>query len=235
MDSEWEQFLQIERNKENGIRSLPTPPPSTKPTLQEIKCINNDSIISCKAPPLKQLTNNLTITTETVILYLDQMIQIEPIFWSLPILEYWEPKDGIIKKEMKIVSHTIEEYQEYIKKRDEIKEHTFEHCIKNCIVTTNLIGGTKKLYNKKPYYYNIEPTEPEAPQEIVKNFKDVRKLMIGCSKKHLLFEKAKQKKSNGQLYCSYFAYSYFQIPFHIGIFRPQQDGYRFHTFHPRTL
>ena len=60
-----------------------------------------DSIPQCE---------DLYISTKTKVLFLNQPIDIYNIFWQIPIIEYSKPQNGIIKKQMKIVSKTPEEY-----------------------------------------------------------------------------------------------------------------------------
>ena len=43
-------------------------------------------------------------------LFLNQEVDIKTVFWNIPIIPYSEPKEGVIKKQMKIVSKTEEEY-----------------------------------------------------------------------------------------------------------------------------
>jgi len=37
---------------------------------------------------------------------LNREIDIHRIFWEIPVIEYWKQKEGVIKKQMKIVSKT---------------------------------------------------------------------------------------------------------------------------------
>ena len=51
------------------------------------------------------------ISTNTVISFLNQPIDLKTTFWSIPILAYHEPKVGVIKKQMKFNSTTPEEVE----------------------------------------------------------------------------------------------------------------------------
>jgi hypothetical protein len=57
--------------------------------------------------------DDLYISTKTKVLYLNQPIDIHRIFWLIPIADYNTQRECVIKKQIKIVSKTKEEY-EYI-------------------------------------------------------------------------------------------------------------------------
>ena len=65
----------------------------------------------------------LYISTKTKVIYLNKMVDIENIFWKIPIIDYWKPENGVIKKQMKIVCVTPEEVEEYINKRDNLQNY----------------------------------------------------------------------------------------------------------------
>ena len=47
---------------------------------------------------------DIYISTKTKIAYLNQPIDINSVFWNAPVTEYYYPRDGIIKKQMKITT-----------------------------------------------------------------------------------------------------------------------------------
>lgn len=53
----------------------------------------------------------LSISTKTMIAYLNQSIDIKKIFWELPIIFYHELSSGIIKKQIKLTSTNYEEIE----------------------------------------------------------------------------------------------------------------------------
>ena len=63
---------------------------------------------------------DLYISTTTKVLYLNSAIDIYNIFWELPVIDYFKPEDGIVKKQMKIVSKTPEEYEVYKQKLENL-------------------------------------------------------------------------------------------------------------------
>ena len=109
---------------------------------------------------------NLHISTKTKVLYLNREIKIYDIFWDIPIVEYWKQEDGIIKKQIKIVSKTPEEYESTHKKLQETYYYK-EHIIKQI-------------------------NNPEARGI---RYKDERKITIGLSKKDILYSRIKTKNA----------------------------------------
>ena len=77
MEEEWENFL-----------------------LNDNININNNTNIDNKKDIPK--SSELYISTKTKISYLSIPINLDEIFWKIPILDYNIPKVGIIKKQMKI-------------------------------------------------------------------------------------------------------------------------------------
>jgi hypothetical protein len=127
---------------------------------------NNRDIESLKIDDQAPDCEDLYISTKTKVLFLNQEIDIHNIFWKIPVMEYWNPKDGVVKKQMKIVSKTPEEYEVY-KKRLENEKHYVEHIIKQ-------IDNQNARRNK---------------------FKDERKITIGISKKDIMNCRGKVKNA----------------------------------------
>jgi hypothetical protein len=115
---------------------------------------------------VKPVCEDLYISTKTKVLYLNQEIDIHRIFWLIPIIEYWQQKEGVIKKQMKIVSKSKEEFAEYQERLKTI-----------------------------PYYrdYVIKQIDNPAARRI--KFKDERKLTVGLSKKDIMNCRSKQKNA----------------------------------------
>ena len=110
--------------------------------------------------------DDLYISTKTKVLFLNQEIDIDRIFWEIPIVEYWQPTEGVIKKQMKIVSKNEEEFNSYKQKLENV------------------------------YYYNeniIKQINNPAARRI--KFKDERKITIGISKKDIMNCRGKVKNA----------------------------------------
>jgi hypothetical protein len=108
----------------------------------------------------------LSISTKTEKLFLNCAIDINDVFWKIPVVEYWKPEVGVIKKQMKIVSKTPEEYELYKEKLSEVR--FYEEIV------------LKEIYN---------PTARSI------KFKDERKITIGLSKKDIMTYRAKKKNA----------------------------------------
>ena len=110
--------------------------------------------------------SELYISTKTKVVFLNKELDINNIFWKIPIIEYWKPIQGIVKKQMKIISKTVEEYNEYKTKLENVSYYT-----------ENII---KQIDN------------PNARRI---KFKDERKITIGISKKDIMNCRGKIKNA----------------------------------------
>ena len=110
--------------------------------------------------------DDLYISTKTKVLFLNQEILINDIFWKIPNLEYWKPEIGVVKKQMKIVSKTPEDFQEY---QDRLKD--------------------------VPYYIENILKQINNPTARRIKFKDERKITIGLSKKDIMNCRGKVKNA----------------------------------------
>jgi len=108
----------------------------------------------------------LYISTTTKVLYLNQEIDIDTVFWKLPVINYGDPTCGIVKKQMKIVSKTPEDYEKY-KQQLNTCHYYNEHII-------------KQIHN------------PSARRI---KFKDERKITVGISKKDIMNCRGKVKNA----------------------------------------
>jgi len=141
VNSEWNEFL----NNNNSFKSdrKKTETNTFKPTFTD-----------------------LYVSTQTKIGYLDQAIDLNNLFWKIPILDYKFPEEGVIKKIMKINSITeeeVEQLEENIKKQKQIN--------------VDIISKVNNVTGK-----NI-------------TFKDIRKITIGISKKDLINFRKKKKSA----------------------------------------
>jgi hypothetical protein len=153
IDDEWSQYVK----HSSGIYS--------NSSLSQ--SIDLTTTIDTKNDIIPSQLYDLHISTKTKVLYLNQKIDIHSIFWKIPIIEYWQPIEGVVKKQIKVVSTSEEEYEEYKKKLEGIHYYK-EHIIKQINSTTNL-GRAK--------------------------FKDERKITIGVSKKDIMNCRGKIKNA----------------------------------------
>jgi TATA-box binding protein (TBP) (component of TFIID and TFIIIB) len=110
--------------------------------------------------------DDLYISTTTKVMFLNQQIDIYKVFWNIPIVEYWRPQAGILKKQIKVVSNTPEEFAEYQAKLQGV-----------------------------PYYNENIIKQINNPSARRLKFKDERKITIGLSKKDIMNCRGKVKNA----------------------------------------
>lgn len=141
LEDEWENFLNNDYSNNDRI-------------------IRND-IISKNAPKCSEIY----ISTKTKIAYLNSNINLEEVFWKIPILDYNNNKEGVIKKQMKFNILTKSEKEDIIEK-----------------VNNNYKG----LYTE---ILTLSQIDNE------KMFKDVKKISIGICKKDIINQRSKKKSA----------------------------------------
>jgi hypothetical protein len=112
------------------------------------------------------ICEELYISTTTKVLFLNQPIDIANIFWKLPIIDYGTPINGIVKKQMKIVCNSEEEFNIYNERISTIQYYR-----------ENIV---KQLNN---------PTARRI------KYKDERKITVGMSKKDIMNCRGKVKNA----------------------------------------
>jgi hypothetical protein len=132
IDDEWMQYLSTQNSSScvGGLLNKSSNPVKLK-IVEEPNIINNSIVPKC---------DELYISTKTKVLFLNQEIDINNVFWNIPIIEYWKPNSGVIKKQMKIVSKTPEEYEEIQERLKKVSYYT-ENIIKQ-------IKNNNKMINK---------------------------------------------------------------------------------------
>lgn len=124
---------------------------------------SDDKTISIDHNKLRENCKELYISTKTKITYLENEVDLGNLFWKLPVLDYIDRKEGIIKKQMKITCNTKEEFNNF---------ETIKNKQKNIDIYTisnidNPTGHTK--------------------------FKYICKVNMGISKKDILSYKSKKR------------------------------------------
>ena len=105
IDDEWAQFLLSQSSGDTSQFNEKYEPTIIENDITEDT--SDDNIPECE---------ELYISTTTKVLYLNQAIDIQGIFWKIPIIDYWKPEEGVIKKQIKIVSNSKEEDKLIFKK-----------------------------------------------------------------------------------------------------------------------
>jgi len=111
--------------------------------------------------------SEIYISTKTKIAYLNTNIDLLNIFWQIPITKYETPKEGVLKKQIKINSIDHKEVEE------------LENKLKNITDTTSV---------------NYEIIQKiDNPNARKNKFKDIRKINIGMNTKDLISYRKKKK------------------------------------------
>ena len=137
INSEWEQFM------ETG--------------LCDNKC--NKKNIEKKIPKC----SDIYISTKTKIVYLNNSLDLTDLFWKIKLIDYNEYNNGVVKKQMKINSKSMEEITK--------------------------VDALLKEYNYSSSHIIQSINNPEGRIK----FKDIRKVSIGICKKDLINYRTKEK------------------------------------------
>lgn len=165
IDIEWEQFLENNEEYESNYdinNNTCLDNNYTSVTNNTDYDVDNNDIRSKSIIPK---ATPIYISTKTKIAFLNQEIDLQKIFWLLPVIEYHIPNEGIIKKQMKINSTSQEEINiidERLKTEYYVDQYIINHI-------DNPVGRIK--------------------------FKDVRKVSVGLSKKDVLSYRCKKKSA----------------------------------------
>lgn len=167
IDSEWNNFLQ------SHFEPFSTQPfEETKYSDKQIEDQNINGTNTSISENIPTTPNNikcedLYISTQTRIFFLNvQKVDVIHLFWNVAVISYGEAKDGIIKKQIRLISNSREEFQYYVENRD-IQNYYSEKIIKQI----------------------------DNPNARKIKFKDVRKLTIGMSKKDIMSCHGKNKNA----------------------------------------
>lgn len=161
LDDEWNMFLKHEVvGQKNVIFS------KSDDTIQINTNVKNNICVDKLTNETVPICQELYISTKTKVLFLNTQIDVNKVFWNIPIIDYWKPEDGVVKKQMKVVSKTPEEYAEYKEKLENIKYYS-ENIIKQI----------------------------DNPGARRMKFKDERKITVGVSKKDIMNCRGKVKSA----------------------------------------
>lgn len=161
IDEEWERFMS------DGFGN------TNSPEFNSEKIKYKNTSIECSEPPeISALSespdcpepSDIYISTKSKIAYLNKTVDLQTVFWKIPVILYTTQKNGVVKKQMKFNSATQEEVD---KITDNVKNEY--HVVEQVLTTVTSPSGSKKW------------------------FKDVRKISIGVSKKDILSYRSKQK------------------------------------------
>ena len=170
LDNEWSAFLSNQELNTYDFTSLNSSYNENKSKDNEM-CTGSSQTGDIPDPELLKtgsipICDDLYISTTTKVLFLNYPIDIQGVFWNIPVIDYWKSSNGVLKKQIKIVSSTKEEFDNYKSKLEGIN------------------------------YYNeniIKQIDNPTARRI--KFKDERKITIGISKKDIMTCRGKVKNA----------------------------------------
>jgi len=180
VDDEWANFmLKYSGYKNADVESHQSErEPDAFPVLMdEIHKLNSKS---AKLEMPMPVCGDLHISTKTKVLYLNCPIDTLKTFWNIPVIDYWRPIEGVIKKQTKITSLSQEELDESQERLRNCGHHYTEMVIKSASMKQTMAtdeNGVQTMSTKRL------------------KFKDDRKVTIGISKKDIMNCRGKQKKA----------------------------------------
>ena len=121
---------------------------------------NLETFKNCNVP----IPTDIYISTKSKIAYLVQPVDLN-IFWDIPVMPYSTPRNGVIKKQIKINSKTSEE-----------------------------LAFVQQRLQKELYFDEYIMSHIDNPNGRIK-FKDIRKITIGVSKKDIMSYRSKKKQA----------------------------------------
>ena len=156
LDQEWDDFMNY--NESSYLDDIEN--------IEDIVEKQSNSIImnSSKSSIEIPKCSDIYISTKTKIAFLNRPVNLLDIFWKIKTINYCQPINGVVKKQMKFNSTTQKEVDQIlINLKDEL------------------------------YYETHNITHIDNPEGRIK-FKDIRKISIGISKKDILSYRCKKKK-----------------------------------------
>jgi hypothetical protein len=179
VDDEWASFMlnisggvHDKEQEHNTLKSIPVSD-ACPVLMDELARMNVSEMVAPKC-------SELHISTKTKVLYLNCPIDTAKTFWNLPIIDYWRPIEGVIKKQTKITSLSQEELDESQELLRNCGHHYSEMIIKSASTKQTMAMDANGV--------------PTTSTKRLK-FKDDRKLTIGISKKDIMNCRGKQKKA----------------------------------------
>ena len=124
IDKEWENF--ISSSYDGDDISDYDPEDNINNFVEEIASANLSMEINSETPK----ASAIYISTKTKIAYLNMPIELKNVFWFIPVIPYARPCNGVIKKQMKFNSTTVEEL-DFIQSKLTTETYFEEHIITN--------------------------------------------------------------------------------------------------------
>ena len=139
---------------------------NAKPNTDSIKQPEQNMKLVMDDPKneIAPISGPLKISTKTTILRLSEPVELNRVFWNIPIVDYHSQCIGVVKKQMKFNSKSIEEVNEINENKSKYKY------VDETIIRKNYTDITEK-----------------------RNWLDVRKVSIGISCKDIIRHRTKKR------------------------------------------
>lgn len=175
VDDEWANFMLKYSDKEESAFRLDTASDACPVLIDDIERMNTNLKLK-EAPECSELH----ISTKTKVLYLNCPVSTVTTFWSIPVIDYWRPIEGVIKKQTKITSLS----QEELDASQELLQNCGHHYTEMIIKSASM---------KQTMALDANGVQTTSTKRL--KFKDDRKITIGISKKDIMNCRGKQKKA----------------------------------------
>ena len=165
IDEEWKKFISLDYDNESDNDNEYCDYENIKNCNEEFISADLNENLNLDDGSYIPKSSDIYISTKTKIAYLNKSIDLKEMFWIIPVIKYMEPKNGVIKKQMKFNSNTEEE-----------------------------ILDIKERLKDEPYFDEQIITSINNPTGRIK-FKDIRKVTVGLSKKDIMSYRSKKKSA----------------------------------------
>jgi len=180
LDEEWRVFLQNQQNFYDPL--MHSQLSSGEQAKEKIVVDEKRELVilpSC---------GELVISTKTKCLYLSAPVPIEEVFWRVPILPYWMPATGVVKKQTKIICSSPEEYDAYQEKVAALDPAIFSEKV------IKFVDNAGYVPKEMPSPEDEARMSKTAVNRRKLKYKNERKITIGMCKKDVLNVRRKEKQ-----------------------------------------
>lgn len=201
IDDEWTQYItQLQETNYLGQSVYPIPTATilspnqdaTASTLkdQERNNGNSNEHVDTQMPlrPVAEIIpdcpviteKDLRISTRTPKMSMNYSLDINTVFWKVPVIPYWKPMEGVVKKQIKQTIENKEEFTKYEEYKTDLQKN-----------------------NPDIIFREIVSKHVDNEHARTKKYKDVRKISIGVIKRDIINFKKRDKKAFSNCFAIY--------------------------------
>jgi hypothetical protein len=180
LNNEWREFLVKQQQSYDPVMFS-----STTTTMENDESTTVPTTVTgtVDAPPTCE---ELVISTKTKCLYLNSPIPIYEVFWRVPVVPYWRPEEGVIKKQTKIICDSHASFEEYQERLLQLPSYSYNEKVIKFVDNTGYVPTDEGM--------QTTPLSKTAANRRRIKYKNERKLTIGISKKDILNVRRKEKQ-----------------------------------------